>query len=178
MDDTQEMPKAAPNLLPGWTGAKLSLDDVRRLAAVAPEGSMRPSRHVSEDTGPSFGVVHSEHPLTLLASTGSAEGQYAEENRSRALLYAASPDLAALAVRTAEALIGIEMFWGRPGESANDMYERVAAAFYRETGYLCPGKLYPAGTTPPFDRQEKWDAWTESRFEAARLLLAELGVAQ
>ena len=83
-------------------------------------------------------------------------------------------ELAALALRLAEALNGVTICWPLPGESANDTFERVASVFQRETGYLRPGKSYPMDCPPPADREQVWGAWFDGKIIAARALLAEL----
>ena len=54
----------------------------------------------------------------------------------------------------------------------NDEFEDLAEQFYRETGYLAPGKDWPAmrGGDPRGDydtRLAKWTQWKEQRADAA-----------
>lgn len=57
-------------------------------------------------------------------------------------------------------------------ESANESFERVAAEFERETGYMAPGKSVPlaCAADPEYDfdvRMEKWNEWTAKRRQPA-----------
>jgi hypothetical protein len=69
------------------------------------------------------------------------------------------------------ALAGLEVLFRREGEDANDGFERVGDVFYRETGYLRPGKdcrLHSIET-----RADAWDAWIDAKLSAARAALSE-----
>lgn len=59
-----------------------------------------------------------------------------------------------------EALAWREQFEPRAGEDANERFERIAEAFYRETGHLRPGKDCCIESNEV--RQEAWDAWMEA----------------
>lgn len=69
-----------------------------------------------------------------------------------------------------EALEWREQFEPREGEDSNDRFERVAAAFYRDTGYLRPGK--DCLMHSPEERQEAWDAWMEAGRARVRAAIA------
>lgn len=89
------------------------------------------------------------------------------------------PRMQAAAPALYEALSGVEFIFARPGESSVDRFERLAEAFYRDTGLLAPGKDAPAAGGQPDDdvRRERYDAWIDARLSAARsaLLLANTG---
>src|ERR1700689_980748 len=53
------------------------------------------------------------------------------EHQANARLMTAAPDLYG-------ALVGLLALWPLPDEGANDTFERIAADFQRETGYLRP----------------------------------------
>jgi hypothetical protein len=69
-----------------------------------------------------------------------------------------------------QALAGLEALWQRPGENANDAFERIAADFWQETGYLRPGKDLPAamGAGCDEERQDAWKGWVARRVDMAR----------
>ena len=98
--------------------------------------------------------------------------EWPEQRDANARLIAAAPALY-------EALSGVEFIFARPGESSVDRFERLAEAFYRDTGLLAPGKDAPAAGGQPDDdvRRERYDAWIDARLSAARsaLLLANTG---
>ena len=53
------------------------------------------------------------------------------------------------------------------GENYSDSYERHAAVFYKETGYLAPGKSEPlVASSGDRERYEAWDKWIADRDEA------------
>lgn len=72
-----------------------------------------------------------------------------------------------------KALAGLELFFKRPDENSNDTFERIAAVFKRETGYLRPGKDCLIDT--PEMRQAAWDAWVARKLGAARAVLTKTG---
>lgn len=102
-----------------------------------------------------------------------------QENRPNEATAAANARLIAAAPALYEALSGVEFIFARPGESSVDRFERLAEAFYRDTGLLAPGKDAPAAGGQPDDdvRRERYDAWIDARLSAARsaLLLANTG---
>ncbi len=57
---------------------------------------------------------------------------------------------------------------------ANERFEYMAELFYKETGFMAPGKDSPAGmgATDREARQAKWGKWIES-FYAGLFLLHE-----
>lgn len=69
----------------------------------------------------------------------------------------------------AAAIAGLEMFFERKGECGMERFERIAAEFRRETGFLRPGK--DCITHEPEVRQAAYDAWIERKLKAARDLL-------
>lgn len=63
---------------------------------------------------------------------------------------------------------------GRTGDAYTD-FEEQAAAFYRETGFVRPGKDVPAAFGGEDDhgiRQMKFKIWVEIKIHAARAALA------
>ena len=69
-----------------------------------------------------------------------------------------------------EPLEGLIELHARPGEYSAEAWERIAEAFYRETGMLAPGKDQPAamcGTPTGEERREAYDAWLRGRTERA-----------
>ena len=70
-----------------------------------------------------------------------------------------------------EALEGLELFFVRPGENSIDKFERIAAAFRRDTGKLAPGKDAPSANPDAAATHAEFDAWADSKAEAARAAL-------
>jgi hypothetical protein len=70
-----------------------------------------------------------------------------------------------------EALDWFEFFHGRDGEGSLERFERVAERFYRETGYLRPGKDCRINSME--ERQAAWDEWIAKNLSAARAALKE-----
>ena len=95
-------------------------------------------------------------------------GGFAEvaEQEANARLIAAAPDLY-------EALSDVEFLFARPGENSVERFERLAEAFYRDTGLLAPGKDAPAAGGQPDreERSEKYDAWIDAKIASARAAL-------
>lgn len=85
-------------------------------------------------------------------------------NREDARLISAVLDLL-------EALQWREQFERRPGEDANDTFERVAEVFRRETGYLRPGKDCRIDSHEV--RSAAWDAWMEAGRARVRAAIAK-----
>lgn len=69
------------------------------------------------------------------------------------------------------ALQGVDIFFNRPGEDSMDAFERVAAVFRKETGYLRPGK--DCVIHSPEDRRAAWEKWVEEKLEARRAAIAK-----
>lgn len=67
-------------------------------------------------------------------------------------LHLAAPELA-------EVVRATQWWRGFPGESSIALFERIGAAFRRETGFLRPGKDYSAREN--VDEQARSDAWGE-----------------
>lgn len=84
-------------------------------------------------------------------------------------LIVAAPDLY-------EALNGLEPLFGRPHENSLERFERIAAQFYRETGFLAPGKDAPAAGGQPDieERRQRYDAWIDAKVAKARAALAKV----
>lgn len=124
-----------------------------------------------------------------LDSTGSvvtADGGYVAEaydglrsTDNDPYIGAANARLIAAAPALYEALSGVEFIFSRPGEDSVERFERLAAAFYRDTGGMMPGKDTPAaGDQPDIEEsRKKYDAWIDAKVAAARsaLLLANTG---
>lgn len=72
--------------------------------------------------------------------------------------------------KTRKALGWFEMFYRRDGEDSNDCFERVAAVFHRDTGYLRPGKDCRMHSCE--ERAEAWNQWVAKNLAAARAALA------
>lgn len=76
-----------------------------------------------------------------------------------------------------EALHGLVELASRPGENANETFERVGDLFYLDTGMLRPGKSEPAELETEKRnerRREAWIAWVARRWDAARTALAAI----
>lgn len=85
-------------------------------------------------------------------------------NAANARLIAAAPELL-------EALVWREQFERRAGEDSNDLFERVAANFRRETGFLRPGKDCRVHSYE--ERQDAWEAWMEAGRARVRAAIAK-----
>ena len=62
-----------------------------------------------------------------------------------------------------------EQFMPRDGEASSGRYDRIAEVFYKETGYIAPGKDAPmcSGTSYE-DRLAAWDKWAKDGLERTR----------
>jgi hypothetical protein len=62
-------------------------------------------------------------------------------------------------------LAEVQAWRGLPDETSIETWERIAALFHAETGFLRPGKDEPsrAPTTAPRDRQLAWDKWVDEK---------------
>jgi len=72
---------------------------------------------------------------------------------------------------TREALAALEVLYLRDGEDWNDCFERVAALFHADTGYLRPGKdcrLHDSEV-----REAAWNAWISAKVANARAALVQ-----
>jgi hypothetical protein len=78
-------------------------------------------------------------------------------------------DLAALREKAAayDALVALLDIMRHPGEGSNDFFERCAAVYHRETGYLAPGKDTRLDEGTPAERRERYEAWCNRRVAAA-----------
>lgn len=43
----------------------------------------------------------------------------------------------------------------------NEEYERLAEAFYQDTGLMAPGKDMPAAMGNTVSQEERWEKWRE-----------------
>lgn len=75
--------------------------------------------------------------------------------------------------RLQAALSGLEMLFHRTDEDTIEHFERVADAFYRETGYLRPGK--DCRLHDPDVRREVYDKWISDKLARARAVLQSSG---
>lgn len=50
-----------------------------------------------------------------------------------------------------------------PDENQLEQFERIASEYYRDTGYLRPGKDDPFGDSSSKENRERWDAWRAQR---------------
>lgn len=73
--------------------------------------------------------------------------------------------------RLRSALRGLVLVCGPTGDSMTD-FEEQAEAFYRETGYMRPGKDFPAAGDPERAnhemRHDRYVAWWQSKVQAGR----------
>ena len=67
------------------------------------------------------------------------------------------------------AIAGLEMFFERPGEDSMDRFERIAAVFRKETGFLRPGK--DCRIHEPEVREAAYEAWFQRKLADARRFL-------
>lgn len=87
-------------------------------------------------------------------------------------------DLATQSARVEELVTALDRLYDlfqRPGEGSNECFERIADCFYRDTGFLRPGKSEPMETTwggKEEERRKIYDEWLDRRKEAARSALA------
>jgi hypothetical protein len=76
--------------------------------------------------------------------------------------------------RLRSALGGIVLVCGSTGNALDD-FEEQAEAFYRETGYMRPGKDMPAaGSDERANHEMRWEryaAWVQSKIQAGRAAL-------
>lgn len=96
---------------------------------------------------------------------------FADLPRVQKILEEATEQITTLKAELREArgaLAGLELFWNRDGENANDAFERIGEIFYSETGYLRPGKSYPVSCPEPPDRRDVWEKWCATKVEIAR----------
>lgn len=71
-----------------------------------------------------------------------------------------------------EAVESLAMFFSQDGGTANERFERVAAAYYRDTGMLAPGKdAAMCEDFTPEQRREAYAQWVSARVADARAVL-------
>lgn len=69
-----------------------------------------------------------------------------------------------------------EQFHLRPGEGYSECFDRIAEVFYRETGYMRPGKdASPQAGQSIEERQAAWDEWLAAGIARARAALSLAG---
>ena len=78
-------------------------------------------------------------------------------------------------VELLEALESLADLFARDGETSIDRFERLAAMFHRDTGFLAPGKDAPAaGAMQPDDDELRriYDDWYNAKIIAARTAIS------
>jgi len=79
------------------------------------------------------------------------------------------------------AAIRIDGRCAQDGEGPLDRFERMAALFQKETGFMAPGKDSPAagyaGEAHERERQEAWKAWSNAPFDELRTALNNIRAA-
>lgn len=128
------------------------------------------------------GSVAGVHPdLTALRAVDACGGIYtpAEEASGFAAGHRAALASAMVAVGTADgmtaallkALDDLQDVFAREGECSMERFERLAGMFYRDTGYLAPGKDQPMGGADQPDGDELrriYDDWFSAKVTRAR----------
>lgn len=72
-----------------------------------------------------------------------------------------------------EALAWYEQFSPREGEGHNERFERIGDVYYRETGWLRPGKSMSMESGHSMEEQQaEWDEWLAGGHAKARAALA------
>ncbi len=74
-----------------------------------------------------------------------------------------------------EALESLADLFAQDGENSLDRFERLAAMFRKDTGYLAPGKDQPMGGADQPDGDELraiYDAWFAAKVTAARAAIS------
>lgn len=61
-----------------------------------------------------------------------------------------------------------------PAEDSLDRFERIGVMFFKETGYLRPGKSYPMGCWIPEDLNEIFKNWCETQAKLCHEMLDSL----
>jgi hypothetical protein len=94
----------------------------------------------------------------------------AEAQHSNAHLIAAAPEMY-------DALENALKWFHDPVADRLEEWERIAHEFYKETGYLRPGKSWPMGVAVPDDVESVWFDWCNRRsieaLNAMRLALVK-----
>jgi hypothetical protein len=78
------------------------------------------------------------------------------------------------------ALRGLEMFFKRPDENPVGKFDRIAMAYYAETGNAPPGKSWPEeiDNETPEEKRERFEAWVDGKAAAARAILSRIVCAE
>ena len=78
------------------------------------------------------------------------------------------------------ALRGLEMFFKRPDENPVGKFDRIAMAYYAETGNAPPGKNWPEeiDNETPEEKRERFEAWVDGKAAAARAILSRIVCAE
>ena len=124
--------------------------------------------------------MHQVEPRTIVAVDRNGHGaEVANTLNSLSSPEQADADarLIANALNTITALDSLVMLFGRTGNALED-FEEQAAAFQRDTGFMRPGKDMAAASGGEADREvrhTRFNAWVQSKIEAAREALAEVG---
>lgn len=81
---------------------------------------------------------------------------------------------AAAGLSTLAALDELQAVFAIPGEDSFTRFERLAAMFYKDTGYLAPGKSAPMHSTQPDGDELRaiYDTWYVAKVERARAAIA------
>jgi hypothetical protein len=75
----------------------------------------------------------------------------------------ANADLIAAAPDMYEAITSALEWMHDPEADALEQFERIGQLFYKDTGYLRPGKSYPMDSHVPEDCEKVWAAWRNQR---------------
>jgi hypothetical protein len=89
--------------------------------------------------------------------------------------------LIAAAPRLFKALAELSDLFALPGENSVERFERLAAMFRKDTGYLAPGKDQPmCGPDQPDGNELRaiYDAWYQAKIDRARAALASAQAAK
>lgn len=119
----------------------------------------------SKHTPGPWTVVHEDEGSCFVDTVAPGNSQWAiavprgPNSKANARLIAAAPELL-------EALIECGEWFGLT-KCPLDQWEDLAEVFYKDTGFLRPGKDYPAGhglsEAEESERDAKWKAWSEKR---------------
>ena len=108
--------------------------------------------------------------ITGWVETQNKSGEtFAESDLHEAAVYVRDDIHAALEAECAELRNALSMalaWFTDPDGDLLEQWERIAEEFYRDTGYLRPGKSYPLGAYVPEDLESIWAEWTFNRSRA------------
>lgn len=103
--------------------------------------------------------------------TGQGHGALGLDAETATKIQHANAAVAAAAPDLLEALETLEAFYERKNEDSFDHFERIADWFYKETGYLRPGKdcfLHEREV-----REAAWTKWRAEKLAKARAAIAK-----